>query len=514
MQTATKSAKAPEEQFARAAGSSLKSSVKALQKTGLRSDVITLYQGGEYWLYRYKKYTDVRIVFAPEEQAAYFGGDPDNFTYPRYDLDMALFRVYENGKPIDTPNYLHWNTAGPKEGELVFVSGNPGSTSRLDTLSQLEYQRDIALPYDLTVLKDRMAVLQAYSKTSPDQAEQVGTDILEESNSVKAIEGSLHGLESPNIMAAKRADEEKFKAAVMANPKLKAEYGNAWSQIAEAEHKAATRVKESFFHSIDSRLAGIAATIVDYVAEIRKPDGERLPGYHESQLASLRFDLFSPAPIYKDMEIARVTGALELDLKEMGPKDPYLEIVLNGKSPHEAAVALVNGTKLENPEVRKKLIDGGQAAVNASTDPMIVLEGKLDSARREYLKWMQDNVESVEQRGGEELGGARFAVYGRNTYPDATFTLRLSYGTMKGYPLQRNRRTCKDDLLRFVRPFRGFQRPASVSFDPALRRGRVETEPGHRVQFCHHKRYYRRQLGVSGDQRNGRDRRPDFRRQH
>jgi hypothetical protein len=434
VEIATKSAKAPEEQFAARRRIIADIERESTQKTGLRSDVITLYQGGEYWLYRYKKYTDVRIVFAPEEQAAYFGGDPDNFTYPRYDLDMTLFRVYENGKPIDTPNYLQWNTAGPKEGELVFVSGNPGSTSRLDTLSQLEYQRDIALPYDLIVLKDRMAVLQAYSKTRPDHAEQVGTDILEESNSVKAIEGSLHGLQSPNIMAAKRADEEKFKAAVMANPELKTEYGNAWNQIAEAEHKAATRVKESFFHSIDSRLAGIAATIVDYVAEIRKPDGERLPGYHESQLASLRFDLFSPAPIYKEMEIARVTGALELDLKEMGPKDPFLEIVLNGKSPHEAAVALVNGTKLENPEVRKKLIDGGQAAVNASTDPMIVLEGKLDSARREYLKWMQDNVESIEQRGGEKLGGARFAVYGNNTYPDATFTLRLSYGTMKGYP--------------------------------------------------------------------------------
>ena len=175
-------------------------------------------------------------------------------------------------------------------------------------------------------------------------------------------------------------------------------------------------------------------TIVQYVAEIKKPDGQRLPGYHDSQLESLRFDLFSPAPVYKDMEIARIAGALRLDLKEMGPDDAFLKIVLGGRSPEQAAAALVNGTSLENPEARKKLVEGGEAAVKASTDPMIVLARQLDPLRREYIKWMQDNVESVEQRGGEQLGRARFAVYGRSTYPDATFTLRLSYGTVKGYP--------------------------------------------------------------------------------
>ena len=396
--------------------------------------MVRLYQGGEYWLYRYKKYTDIRIVFAPEEQAAYFGGDPDNFTYPRYDLDMALFRVYENGKPIDTPNYLKWNPEGPRDGELVFVSGNPGSTSRLDTLSQLEYQRDIALPNELTLLKSRITVLQAYANTSTDHAQQARTDMFDDSNSVKAIEGMLHGLENPNIMATKRADEQKFKAAVVADPALRAKYGNAWTQIADAERKAAMRVKEGFYHGLNSRLAGIAASIVDYVAEIKRPDGERLPGYHESQLASLRFNLFSPAPIYKEMEIARITGALELDLREMSPNDPVLKMVLGGRSPHEVAVTLVGGSKLEDSDVRKRLIDGGQAAVDGSADPMIVLERNLDPQRREYVKWIQDNVESVEQRGGEELGAARFAVYGHNTYPDATFTLRLSYGTVKGYP--------------------------------------------------------------------------------
>src|SRR6185437_11353646 len=203
-------------------------------------------------------------------------------------------------------------------------------------------------------------------------------------------------------------------------------------EIAAAERKAGTRIKERFFHSTDSRFAGIAMTIVQYVAEVKKPDGQRLPGYHDSQLESLRFDLFSPAPIYKDMEIARITGALELDRKEMPSDDPFLKIVLDGKAPHDVAATLVNGTTLDNPEVRKKLIEGGEAAVDASTDPMIVMARRLDPMRREYIKWMQDNVQSVVQRAGEQLGHARFAVYGRPAYPDATFTLRLSYGQVKG----------------------------------------------------------------------------------
>jgi hypothetical protein len=433
IQTATRDAKTPEAQFDARRKIITEIESESTQKTGLRSDVITLYQGAEYWLYRYKKYTDVRIVFAPEEQAAYFGGDPDNFTYPRYNLDMALFRVYEKGKPIDTPNYLKWNPEGAHDDELVFVSGNPGSTSRQDTLAQLEYERDTILPDDLSLLKSRIAVLEAYSQTSSAHAEQAGTEIFDYNNSLKDLEGQLTGLQNPHVIETKREAEEKFRAAVGANPELKAKYGDAWNQIAEAERKSATRIKERYFHSMDSRLAGIAMNIVQYVAEIKKPDGQRLAGYHDSQLESLRFRLFSPAPIYKEMEIARISGALQLDLKEMGANDPFLQTVLGGKSPHDVATALVTGTSLEKPEARKKLIDGGEAAVNASTDPMIVLARRLDPMRRDLIKWMQDNVQSVEQRGGEQLGRARFAVYGHSTYPDATFTLRLSYGQVKGY---------------------------------------------------------------------------------
>jgi Peptidase S46 len=434
VQNAIAQAKTSEEQFAARRKVVADIERESTQKTGLRSDVTTLYQGAEYWLYRYKKYTDVRLVFAPEEQAAYFGGDYDNFTYPRFCLDMAFFRVYENGKPLSTPNYLKWNPQGATEGELVFTSGNPGSTSRLDTLAELDAQRNSILPNILNVLKDRIAVLEAFSKTSTAHSEEAGTDIFDESNSVKAIEGELDGLQNPRVMETKQKQEDQFRNAVKNNPALEAKYGNAWTDLAEAERKEVSRIKERFYHSMDSHLAGIAQTIVDYVAEIKKPDGQRLPGYHDAQLASLRFNLFSPAPIHPDLEIARITGALELDKKEVGPDDPFLKIVLDGKSPEETAAALVHGTKLADPAFRKQLIDGGQAAVDQSTDPMIVLARKLDPMRREFIKWTEDNVTSVEERGGEELGRARFAVYGKNEYPEATFTLRLSYGQVKGYP--------------------------------------------------------------------------------
>jgi hypothetical protein len=432
---ATISAKSAEEEFAARKNVIAGIESESLQKTSLRSDVVTLYQGGEYWLYRYKKYTDVRIVFAPEQQVAFFGGDPDNFTYPRYDLDMALFRVYENGKPIETPNYLKWNPKGAAAGDLVFVSGNPGSTQRLDTLSQIEFQRDTAFPNLLNVLRTRIAVLEKFSATNLEHARQAASQIFNLQNSVKAIDGELKGLKNPHVVDTKRDDEAKFRSAVIKNPELKAKYGNAWDQIDKAERKAATRTKEQYYHGLDSPLANTAASIVEYVAEIKKPDGERLPGFHDAQLESLRFRLFSSAPTYKDMEIARMTGALELDLTQVGPSDPFVKTVLGGKTPHDAAVALIGGTKLDDPALRKQLIDGGEAAVTASTDPEIALARKLDPLRREMIKWEEDNVESVEQRAGEQLGKARFAVFSRSTYPDATFTLRLSYGTVKGYPM-------------------------------------------------------------------------------
>jgi hypothetical protein len=435
VQDALKGAKGPEQEFATRQAEIAKIERESQDKTGLRSDVVTLYQGGEYWLYRYKKYTDVRLVFAPEQQAAFFGGDPDNFTYPRYDLDMALFRVYENGKPIETKDFLKWNAQGSADGDLVFVSGHPGSTQRNDTMAQLIYERDVAQPTASKIYHARLDVLRAYSAKGAEQAREAGSRIFSFENSLKARTGEYNGLKDPAIMAAKQKQEDDFRAKVIANPQWKAAYGGAWDEIAQAEKKAASRTKEVYFHGLDSDLANFATSIVQYVAELKKPDGDRLPGYHDAQLESLRFRLFSSAPIYLQMDIARITGALQLDIEGAGPNDPFVKTVLNGMAPAEVAAMLVNGSKLADPAVRNQLIEGGEAAVNASTDPMIVLARKLDPMRRELIKWEQDNVQSVEERGGEAIGKARFAVYGKTTYPDATFTLRLSYGQVKGYPM-------------------------------------------------------------------------------
>jgi hypothetical protein len=250
---------------------------------------------------------------------------------------------------------------------------------------------------------------------------------------MKVTDGELKGLRDPGILSDKQKQEESFRAMVMANSAWKAAWGGAWEAIADSEKKAASRMKEQYFHGLDSNLANLATSIVEYAAEVRKPDADRLPGFHDAQLESLRFQLSSPAPIYPEMEIARMTGALQLDIAKAGKDDRFVATVLEGRTPAAAATALVNGSRLADPVTRKGLIEGGQAAVDASTDTMIVLARKLDPMRREFIMWQQENVQSVEQAAGEKLGKARFAVYGKTTYPDATFTLRLSYGQVKGY---------------------------------------------------------------------------------
>ncbi len=432
---ALQNAKTPEEQFAARRSVIAQIERESLQSTGLRSDVVTLYQGGEYWLYRYKKYTDVRLVFAPEQQIAFFGGDPDNFTYPRYDLDLAIFRVYENGKPIESSNYLKWNPKGAADNELVFVSGHPGSSERMNTVAELENLRDSSEPNAIKILKSRIATLEEYSAQGAEQARQAASAIFNLANSLKAREGRLKGIGDPNVMAKKRAEEQDFRSKVAANAEWEAAYGGAWDAIAAARKMAATRIKERLYRVLDSQYASLAGTIVQYVAEIGKPDGERLEGYHDGEIDSLQQRLFSPAPLYPAMEIARMAGMLELSAAELGPTDEYIKAVLGGRTPLDAATALTNGTKLADPAFRRQLVDGGQAAVAASTDPMIALLRRLDPLRRELVKWQEDNVSSVVQRAGEQLGKARFAAYGKSTYPDATFTLRLSYGRVRGYPM-------------------------------------------------------------------------------
>jgi hypothetical protein len=409
---------------------------ESLDRTGLRSDVVTLYQGAQYWLYRYKKYTDVRLVFAPEQQMAFFGGDPDNFTYPRYDLDFAIFRVYDNGEPIHPEHYLKWNAKGAADGELVFVSGHPGSTDRADTVTQLETLRDVVYPINLQVVKRRITVLRQFAAGSSELARQAADITFSLENAVKAYTGEYTGLLDPKIMNKKSADERALRDAVGRNPEWQRTYASAWDDIARAEMANRRLYKQQRFSQIrGSSFAGIGVAIVRYVTEIKKPDAERLSGYHVAQLPSLQYSLLSPAPVYPALEEALFADAMQESLEEMGADNAFVKAVLAGRSPKDAAAAIIGGTKLADPAVRKQLIDGGQSAVRQSTDPLIAMARAIDPILRGVTKSFDDEVTSVEAAAGQQIGKARFAVYGTSAYPDATFTLRLSYGKASGYPM-------------------------------------------------------------------------------
>jgi len=409
---------------------------ESLDETGLRSNVISLYHGGEYWLYRYKKYTDVRLVFAPERQAAYYGGDFDNFTYPRYDLDVAFFRVYEDDKPVKSEYYFKWNSKGAAEDELVFVPGNPGSTDRLYTYSRLEFQRDLNYPLYLKYIDRRLQILHEYMKKGPEQERRTLVQIFGLENGKKALTGELNGLLDEDLMSKRKNDEENFRKLIAENPEWEKEYGDAWDTIDKTIEKNVSIAKERFYRRIfGSKMAGFAQTIVRYVTEVPKPDGERLDGYHDSDLPQLKFRLLSPAPIYRDLEEALLAGALQMSLDELTPDDEFIKIVLGDRTPEEVAKELINGTQLDDVDLRKKLIEGGEEAVNASSDPLIVLARNLDPTMRASEKWYRENIESIFTPASENIAKARFAVYGKDTYPDATFTLRLAYGAVKGYPM-------------------------------------------------------------------------------
>ncbi len=409
---------------------------ESLERTGLRSDVVTLYHGGEYWLYRYRRYTDVRLVFAPEVQAAFFGGDPDNFTYPRYDLDMALFRVYENGKPIESPAWLEIDPEGAAPGELVFVSGHPGSTDRLHTMAQLEVTRDRSYPARLAFFERWLGALRAYAARGAEQARQADMLIFGLLNAKKAVTGELEGLRNPRIWAKKEAEEKAFRARVESDRKLREKYGDAWEMIERAERKLLERWDEVRYRRMPGyRLPRLAQTIVRYVTELPKPDGERLDGFHDAELPSLRFRLFSPAPVYPELEEVLLASDLAAARDALGADDPFVKRALGGKDPETVAHELISGTHLGDPEFRRKLAEGGAEAVKASDDPLVRWAWRLEPVLREVHDWVEDNVESVVTTAGEKIGQARFAVYGKDAYPDATFTLRLAYGTVKGYPM-------------------------------------------------------------------------------
>jgi hypothetical protein len=409
---------------------------ESLDRTGLRSDVVSLYQGAQYWLYRYKRYTDMRIVFAPEQQMAFFGGDPDNFTYPRYDLDFALFRVYENDAPIRTEHFLKWNGAGAGENELVFVSGHPGSTDRDDTVAELETARDVDLPTSIAVLQRRLKALRTYAAGGAEQARQAAELIFGLENGLKADTGELGGLRDPAVMAKKTADERALRDMIAHRPDWRKVYAGAWDAIARAEITRRKTYDEQRFAQIrGSSFAGLGLSIVQYVSEVQKPDAERLPGFHAAQIESTKRALLSPAPVDLSLQRALLADALRESLEKLGPAHPFVKAALDGRSPEDAAAFLIDGTKLADPAVRQQLLDGGEAASAASTDPLIVLGRKLAPMARALRETMERDVTGVEEAAHEKIGQARFAAFGSTAYPDATFTLRLSYGVVRGYPM-------------------------------------------------------------------------------
>ncbi|MGE5812995.1 MAG: S46 family peptidase, partial [Acidobacteriota bacterium] len=405
--------------------------------TGLKSEVVTLYQGALYHLYRYKSYTDVRLVFAPEFDVAFYGGDPDNFTYPRYCLDVSIFRIYENGQPLKSENYLRWSANGSKESELVFVAGHPGATQRLNTVAHLQYLRDIGIPWTIKTLEARNAALKGYAALGAEQARQAADEIFGIENSLKRARGQLKGLQDPALMAAKEKTEQTLRAAVARDAAKQAEYGLAWDAIAAGRKTFAAYYKEQSLvdggGALASRLFTIVRTIVRLSAESGKPDGERLPEFTEARRSSIERQLFSPAPLHPGMEKAKLTASLEFAVRELGADEKCIKEMLGGKDPAGRAAELVEGTKLADVAARKTLVTGGAEAVAASDDPMIVLARTLDPEARMVRKKYEDEVTSVERASYAKVAQAVFATEGPKAYPDGTGTLRLAYGTVTSY---------------------------------------------------------------------------------
>jgi len=400
-----------------------------------RCDVVTLYAGGKYHLYTYNKYTDVRLVFAPEQSIAFFGGDPDNFTYPRYDLDLAIFRVYTENKPLVTEAYLQWNADGPKDGDTVFVSGNPGSTDRMDTTAQLARLRDLIYPYYLDQATRERAGLRDLAKENAEGARESRAPLFRIDNGIKAVTGYEAGLEDPLLMKKQEGRESELQRAIDADPKMHAEYGSAFADVARAQKVVDTlyRPYAALERASRSDLFQIARSLVRLPRELATPNERRLKEYRDSNLDSLRMQLFSVAPIYGAVEVVLLQTWLDRMVRDLGAADATVQSVLAGRSTARTAREIVAGTRLSDLYARRALYDGGGMAVDASSDPLIQLVVLLDGPARAVRKRYEDEVEAPMRQAGQRIAQAVFAVRGTSVYPDATFTLRLSPGVVTGY---------------------------------------------------------------------------------
>lgn len=404
-------------------------------KSGARCQVVSLYSGALYELYETKRYTDIRLVFAPEESIAAFGGDPDNFTYPRYDLDITFFRAYENGKPAATPHHLKWSRGGARDGEMVLISGAPGSTDRFITLAEYERLRDYEYPLSVKYLDSAIRALTAYGAKDPENARAARDQLLRAQNSYKARFWELKGLRSKSLTAEKKAREEKLRAAVQANVELRKEMGQAWEAIAAAYKKWSPREAEYYLVEGGPRLSDlfrIARTAMRLAEERGKPNEKRLSEYADAALPSLERRLFESAPIVDSMEIAVLANYLSFLRDQLGAAHPVVKAALGGLTPERAAERAVNATKLKDVAERKRLAASAET-VAKSEDGMIRLVRALDPAARAVRQIKEDQLDAVKDGYGGRIAQARFALYGASAYPDATGTLRISFGKVSGY---------------------------------------------------------------------------------
>ncbi len=408
-----------------------------------RCDAVTLYQGGQYALYRYRRYHDARLVFAPEFRIAFFGGDPDNFTFPRYDLDVAFVRVWDDApgaqtaKPASLDHWFSFAKKPAKEGDLVFVSGTPGRTSRLLTAAKLEVERDVRLPRTLLYLSEYRGRLAEFQKRGPEQKRIANATLFYVENAVKAYKGRLLALQDKAFFGKKVADENALRQKVLADPKLRDAYYPAWGEIEKAQ--AVVRAifeRHAYLEGtlgFRSELFSIAKGLARAADELAKPNEKRLREYGDSRLPRLKQSLFTAAPIYDELEIFTLTFSLEKLREALGADDPFVKKVFGKESPEKLAARLIGGTTLKDVAARKALFEGGRKAIEASKDPLIELVRRIDPDLRAVRKVYEEQVESVETKAGDQIAKARFAVLGTSIYPDATGTHRLSFGTIAGY---------------------------------------------------------------------------------
>jgi hypothetical protein len=403
--------------------------------SSIRCDVVSLYHGGIYDLYRYKRYTDVRLVFAPEFEVAQFGGDPDNFNFPRFDFDIGLVRAYEGGKPAASPEYLRWSANGSKDGDLVFVPGNPGGTSRQLTIAELAFERDNVYPSLTPRMAEYRGQLEQFATRSPEQAREAQEPLFYVENSFKAYIGRQEALLDPQFFGGKQEEERRTRATVAADPKL-AEYRSAWDDIAQIQRtreQLFTRYQNLGRDRFSSDLLRYAVTLVRAAAERTKPNTERLPEYTDQSLVHVQQELSASVPVYKDLDELDLAFMFSVIRRDLGTDDPFVRKMLGKESPEQLAHRLVTGTHLEDPKVREGLYNGGQAAVAASTDPMVRFAASINDDLLAARKKYEARVDAPTRTAAERIAKARFAVYGTSVDPDATFTARLSFGTVKGF---------------------------------------------------------------------------------